>query len=119
MLDATAAELMAQHGGSVMSYGVRHPRTRTPSTPWSRRIFADGPLTGLVNNAAGNFICRTQDLSPRGFDAVANIVMHGTFYVTHAVGRRWIARQAATAASVISIVVTWVGTAGPSWCRRR
>ena len=54
-------------------------------------IFRDGPLTGLVNNAAGNFISRTEDLSPRGFDAIANIVMHGTFYVTQAVGKRWIA----------------------------
>ena len=50
-------------------------------------IFKTGPLTDLVNNAAGNFISRTQDLSPRGFDAIANIVMHGTFYVTHAVGQ--------------------------------
>ncbi len=55
-------------------------------------IFRDGPLTSLVNNAAGNFIARTEDLSPRGFDAIANIVMHGTFYVTQAVGKRWIAR---------------------------
>ncbi len=42
-----------------------------------------GPLTGLVNDAAGNFISRTEDLSPRGFDAIADIVLHGTFYVTH------------------------------------
>ena len=55
-------------------------------------IFADGPLNSLVNNAAGNFIVRTEDLSPRGFDAIANIVMHGTFYVTQAVGKRWIAQ---------------------------
>ena len=54
-------------------------------------IFREAPLTGLVNNAAGNFISRTEDLSPRGFDAIANIVMHGTFYVTQAVGKRWIA----------------------------
>jgi len=45
-------------------------------------IFASGPLTDLINNAAGNFISRTQDLSARGFDAIANIVMHSTFYVT-------------------------------------
>ncbi|GAH58123.1 unnamed protein product, partial [marine sediment metagenome] len=40
-------------------------------------IFRDAPLTDLINNAAGNFISRTEELSPRGFDAVANIVMHG------------------------------------------
>src|SRR4051812_18838243 len=30
------------------------------------RVWADGAITGLVNNAAGNFISRTEDLSPRG-----------------------------------------------------
>ncbi|MEA2759246.1 MAG: hypothetical protein QOH65_1859, partial [Methylobacteriaceae bacterium] len=52
-----------------------------------------------------------QDLSPRGFDAIANIVMHGTFYVTHAVGRRWIAGK--HKGSVVSIAVTWVRNGGP------
>ncbi len=33
-------------------------------------IWADGPLTGLVNNAAGNFISRTEDLSVKGFEAI-------------------------------------------------
>jgi hypothetical protein len=74
-------------------------------------IFASGPLTDLINNAAGNFISRTQDLSPRGFNAVANIVMHGTFYVTHAVGKRWIA--GGNRGNVVSIVVTWIHNGGP------
>jgi hypothetical protein len=75
------------------------------------RIFDTGPLTGLINNAAGNFISRTEDLSPRGFDAVANTVMHGTFYVTQAVGKRWI--DAGLKGSVLSIIVTWVWTGSP------
>ncbi|MGH8819985.1 MAG: SDR family NAD(P)-dependent oxidoreductase, partial [Rhodoferax sp.] len=54
-------------------------------------LWDSGGLTGLVNNAAGNFIAPTESLSPRAFDAVANIVFHGTFYVTQAVGKRWIA----------------------------
>src|ERR1700687_4350614 len=74
-------------------------------------IFADGPLTDLINNAAGNFISRTQDLSPRGFDAIANIVMHGTFYVTQAVGKRWISGK--TRGNVVSIVTTWVRNGSP------
>jgi NAD(P)-dependent dehydrogenase (short-subunit alcohol dehydrogenase family) len=74
-------------------------------------IFASGPLTDLINNAAENFISRTEDLSTRGFDAVANIVMHGTFYVTHAVGRRWIA--GGHRGNVVSIVVTWIYNGSP------
>ncbi len=74
-------------------------------------IFETGPLTDLINNAAGNFISRSEDLSPRGFDAVANIVMHGTFYVTHAVGKRWIAAK--RRGNVVSITVTWVRNGSP------
>jgi NAD(P)-dependent dehydrogenase (short-subunit alcohol dehydrogenase family) len=70
-----------------------------------------GPLDALVNNAAGNFISRTEDLSPRGFDAIANIVLHGTFYVTQAVGKRWIA--GGHKGSVVSILVTWIWTGSP------
>ena len=70
-----------------------------------------GPLTGLVNNAAGNFISPTKDLTPNGFNAIANIVFHGTFYVTQAVGKRWIA--GGHKGSVISILVTWVHTGSP------
>lgn len=108
--DTTAAELVAKHGGQVKTFGV-DIRDAAAVDDMIGQIFAEGPLTDLVNNAAGNFISRTQDLSPRGFDAIANIVMHGTFYVTHAVGRRWIA--GGHRGNVLSIVVTWVLNGGP------
>src|ERR1041385_8222418 len=55
------------------------------------QIWSDGgALTGLINNAAGNFISRTKDLSPRGFNAIADIVFRGSFYVTLACGKKWI-----------------------------
>jgi NAD(P)-dependent dehydrogenase (short-subunit alcohol dehydrogenase family) len=75
------------------------------------RVFNEGPLDGLVNNAAGNFISRTKDLSPNGFNAIANIVFHGTFYVTLAAGKRWIEQK--KKANVISILTTWVWNGGP------
>jgi NAD(P)-dependent dehydrogenase (short-subunit alcohol dehydrogenase family) len=108
--DATAEELMKTHGGRVVSYGV-DIRDAAAVEAMVEEIFREGPLTGLVNNAAGNFISRTEDLSPRGFDAIANIVMHGTFYVTQAVGKRWIAAK--QKGSVVSIAVTWVRNGGP------
>src|SRR6266498_5462106 len=108
--EETAAELMAKHGGKVESYGI-DIRDATAVDAMVEDIFQRGPLTDLVNNAAGNFISRTEDLSPKGFDTVANIVMHGTFYVTHAVGKRWIAGK--HRGSVVSIVVTWVSNSGP------
>ncbi|HKS61424.1 MAG TPA: SDR family oxidoreductase, partial [Xanthobacteraceae bacterium] len=108
--DATAFELADKTGGQVTSYGV-DIRNAMAVDEMIEDIFRGGPLTSLVNNAAGNFISRTEDLSPKGFDAIANIVMHGTFYVTHAVGKRWIAGK--HKGSVVSIVVTWIDNSGP------
>jgi NAD(P)-dependent dehydrogenase (short-subunit alcohol dehydrogenase family) len=83
-------------------------------------LFASGGLTGLVNNAAGNFIAPTESLSARAFDAIANIVFHGSFYVTHAVGRRWVEQAKAGRwkpgqpyRSVMSIITTWVDNGSP------
>ena len=108
--DETATELMDKHGGKVVSHGV-DIRDAAAVDAMVEGIFADGPLTDLINNAAGNFISRTEDLSPRGFDTIANIVMHGTFYMTHAVGKRWIA--GGHRGNVLSITVTWVRNGSP------
>jgi NAD(P)-dependent dehydrogenase (short-subunit alcohol dehydrogenase family) len=111
VLDETAAALMQAHGGAVSTRAV-DIRDALAVDAMVQSIWDEGgPLTGLVNNAAGNFISRTEDLSPRGFDAIANIVLHGTFYMTQAVGKRWIA--GGHKGSVISIVVTWVWTGSP------
>ena len=111
VLETTAAELMAEYGGSVKTHAL-DIRNADAVGEMVETVWADGgPLDGLVNNAAGNFISRTQDVSPRGFDAVAGIVLHGTYYVTHHVGKRWIADK--HPGSVISIVVTWVRTGAP------
>jgi NAD(P)-dependent dehydrogenase (short-subunit alcohol dehydrogenase family) len=67
-----------------------------------------GPLTGVVNNAAANFIAQTEGLSPRAFEAVTGTVMNGTFHTTLAAGRRWI-RDGLTG-SVLSTLTTWVWT---------
>src|SRR3546814_7351864 len=53
-------------------------------------IWAVGPLTGLVNNAAANFIAPTKQLSARGLRAITSTVMAGSFHVMRAIGTRWI-----------------------------
>ena len=109
-LDEAAAAMMAEHGGSVTAIpcDIRSPDAITAMVD---RIWQDGPLTGLVNNAAGNFISRTEDLSTRGFDAIADIVFKGTFYVTLEVGKRLIAEK--RKASFLSILTTWVWNGSP------
>ncbi|MEX1074117.1 MAG: SDR family oxidoreductase [Burkholderiales bacterium] len=111
VLEQTAQELTAKHGGNVRTHAV-DIRDYAAVDAMVQRIWDDsGPLTGLVNNAAGNFISPTKDLTPNGFNAIANTVFHGSFYVTHAVGKRWIA--GGHKGSVVSILVTWVWTGSP------
>jgi NAD(P)-dependent dehydrogenase (short-subunit alcohol dehydrogenase family) len=109
-LDETAAELMAAHGGKVTGIpcDIRSPDAIAAMVD---RIWAEGALTGLVNNAAGNFISRTEDISTRGFDAISDIVFKGTFYVTLDIGKRLIAEK--KAASFLSILTTWVWNGSP------
>ncbi|MEL7129288.1 MAG: SDR family oxidoreductase [Pseudomonadota bacterium] len=109
--EETAEALMSAHGGKVVPHAcdirVAEAISDMNDAIWS----SHGPLTGLVNNAAGNFIARTEDLSIRGFDAIANIVFRGTFYMTHDIGTRWI--KAGDRGNVCSILTTWVWNGGP------
>lgn len=111
VLEATAREIMAKYPGRRVDTHAVDIRIASAVEEMIDGIWASGPLDGLVNNAAGNFISQTKDLSPRAFDAIANIVLHGTFYMTNACGKRWIADQ--RKASVLSILTTWVWTGSP------
>lgn len=74
----------------------------------------------LVNNAAGNFLCPSEELTPNGFDAVVRIVLHGTFHCTQAVGKAWIAAR--RRGTVLSIATTYAETGSafvlPSACAK-
>ncbi len=70
-----------------------------------------GALDGVVNNAAGNFLAASEDLSPNGFDAVVRTVLHGSFHVSSAAARRWIETE--RPAAIVNILATyaWTGSA--------
>jgi NAD(P)-dependent dehydrogenase (short-subunit alcohol dehydrogenase family) len=110
VLEKTANELKEKFNAKV-HFETLDIRASEDVDDYIERIFEEGPLDGLVNNAAGNFISPTKDLSHKGFDAIANIVFHGTFYITHSVGRRWI--DLGHKGSIISILTTWVWTGSP------
>lgn len=69
-----------------------------------------GRIDFLVNNAAGNFITHTENLSVNGWNSVINIVLNGTFYCSRAVGHYWIERQ--MKGSIINMVATYAWNAG-------
>jgi NAD(P)-dependent dehydrogenase (short-subunit alcohol dehydrogenase family) len=110
VLAEAAAKLAAETGGKVETH-VCDVRSADAIEAMLDNIWAVRPLDGLVNNAAGNFIARTEELSPRAIDAVLNIVLHGSAYMTVGCGRRWLAAQ--HKAVVLSIITTyaWTGSA--------
>ncbi len=89
VLEQTAAEL----GEEVLALpcDVRDPAAVTALMDAAEARF--GRVDVLVNNAAGNFISPTERLSVRAVDAVLNIVLHGTFYCTLELGKRWIDKK--------------------------
>ena len=110
VLDEAAAEMTANTGGicTPMAVDIRNGSAIDEAM---QAVFDAGALTGLVNNAAGNFISPTEDLSPNAFNAIASIVAAGTFNTTVAAGKRWI--DGGHKGSIVSIVTTWVWTGGP------
>jgi NAD(P)-dependent dehydrogenase (short-subunit alcohol dehydrogenase family) len=108
ILDAAAAELAAETPDSKVFRHVCDIREPDQIDAMMNDIWTVGPLTGLLNNAAANFIAPTKELSPKGFRAVTSTVLDGTFYVTLAAGKRWIA--GGVKGSVVSNLVTWVWT---------
>jgi NAD(P)-dependent dehydrogenase (short-subunit alcohol dehydrogenase family) len=70
-----------------------------------------GPANQLVNNAAGNFLSATEDLSPNAFNSVLQIVLYGSFYCTTELGRRLIARKAGGEVLAITTTYAAIGSA--------
>jgi NAD(P)-dependent dehydrogenase (short-subunit alcohol dehydrogenase family) len=81
-----------------------------------------GRIDTLVNNAAGNFMARTELLSPNAFNAVVGIVLNGSFHCTQTFGKRWIAQK--LGGNVLNIVTTYAsancgsGFVVPSACAK-
>jgi NAD(P)-dependent dehydrogenase (short-subunit alcohol dehydrogenase family) len=106
VLKQTESEL-ATGGGTVRSFPC-DVRNAEAVEEMVEAIWKDGPLDVLVNNAAGNFLARTEDLSSRAFDAVLGIVLQGTINLTLACGRRWL--RSSHRAVVLNIATTYADT---------
>ena len=103
VLDAATAELAAATGGRITGI-VCDIRNADSVEAMFTEIWKSGPLDILVNNAAANFIARTEKLSHRAVDAVLGIVLHGTFYCSLGCGRRWI--EAGRGGTILSVATT-------------
>ena len=104
VLQSTCTELTAATGGSIQGLAC-DVRDAAAVELCIARIWSDGPLDILVNNAAGNFLARTEELSPGAWQAVIGIVLMGTINMTMCCGRRWLEEK--RPASVLNIVATY------------
>jgi NAD(P)-dependent dehydrogenase (short-subunit alcohol dehydrogenase family) len=118
VIDKTASELMAETGGKVLSVScdIRKYEEIENVLRLAEKEF--GQVHGVLNNAAGNFISPTERLSHRAFDIVVDIVLKGTYYVTLAAGKNWIAKK--QPGTFLNIVTTYAWTGSgyvvPSAC---
>jgi len=109
-LEPTAKELESQ-GARVcfVTMDVRYPEDVDRLCEETVRRF--GSIDILVNNAAGNFISRAEELSPNGWNAVVNIVLNGAFYCSRAAGLRMI--ESKRGGNILNVVATYAWTGGP------
>jgi NAD(P)-dependent dehydrogenase (short-subunit alcohol dehydrogenase family) len=109
-LEHGSAELrLAGYDSLAVQIDVRNPEQVDEMVHRVRHHF--GRIDILVNNAAGNFVCRAEDLSPNGWDAVVGIVLNGSFYCSRAVGRHMIERG--NGGSIVSVLANYVWTGSP------
>jgi NAD(P)-dependent dehydrogenase (short-subunit alcohol dehydrogenase family) len=110
VLKEAEAELSAATGGRIHAFPC-DVRELDSVEAMIDAIWKHGPIDILVNNAAGNFIARTEELSPRAFQSVIGIVLMGTLHATMACGRRWLKTN--HKGTVLSISATYapVGSA--------
>lgn len=111
VLAATVKQLASATSGKIDSFACDVRDAAAVQTNIDR-IWSSGPLDIVVNNAAGNFLARTEDLSTRAFEAVIGIVLTGTINVTMACGRKWLAEK--RTGNIISIVATYASSGAGS-----
>jgi len=108
VLTEAAAEASETRPGAVQVQAVDVRQADMVDSAMETIWRDSGPLTGVINNAAANFIAQSKDLSPRAFQVIASTTMDGSFNTTLAAGKRWIA--GGLGGSVLSTLTTWVWT---------
>ncbi len=120
VLDKTADELMKETGGNVLAITCDIRKYEEIENVLRTTDETFGSVSGILNNAAGNFISPTERLSHRAFDIVVDIVLKGTYYVTLAAGKHWIAKKQRGVFLNIVTTYAWTGSGYvvPSACSK-
>ncbi|MBN8652952.1 MAG: SDR family oxidoreductase [Cytophagales bacterium] len=120
VLEKAATELELETGGQVLAVACDVRKYEEIVNVISETEKRFGQIHGVLNNAAGNFISPTERLSHRAFDIVVDIVLKGTYYMTLAIGKHWIANK--QPGTFLNIVTTYAWTGSgyvvPSACSK-
>lgn len=110
LLQETARTIEANGGKALLCpLDIRKPDAVEAAI--ERAVKETGSIDVLINNAAGNFLSRAEDLSPNGWNSVINIVLNGTAYCTLAAGKRMVQQGRGKILS-ISAAYAWYGGPG-------
>ncbi|RAV98336.1 short-chain dehydrogenase [Pseudochryseolinea flava] len=120
VLDKSAEELMKETGGKVLAVACDVRKYEEIENVIKVTASTFGPIHGVLNNAAGNFISPTERLSHRAFDIIVDIVLKGTYYTTLAAGKHWITNKQPGVFLNIVTTYAWTGSGYvvPSACSK-
>ena len=110
VIDKAASALSEETGGQVLAVPCDIRKYEEVEHLLNAAENKFGAIHGILNNAAGNFISPTERLSHRAFDIVVDIVLKGTYYMTLAAGKNWIAKKQTGAFLNIVTTYAWTGS---------
>lgn len=110
VLEKSAVELSDATGGKVLPVACDIRKYEEIENVLRQTEATFGAVHGVLNNAAGNFISPTERLSHRAFDIVVDIVLKGTYYMTLAAGKHWIAKKQPGVFLNIVTTYAWTGS---------
>jgi NAD(P)-dependent dehydrogenase (short-subunit alcohol dehydrogenase family) len=108
---AAGVAAVEEAGGTGFGVGADVRDPASVAAAFDATEMALGPVSVLVNNAAGNFQVPAETMSPNAWRAVTSIVLDGTYYCSREFARRRIAAHAPGA--VLNIGATYAWTGGP------
>ncbi len=98
-----------QEAGGEAGYAICDVRDYTAVEAAADKAYEQfGHIDTLINNAAGNFIAKTETLSANAFNTVIAIVLNGSFHCTQVFGKRWIAAK--NSGNILNIVTTYASS---------
>ena len=118
VIEETAKELRKK-GNKVIAIECDVRKPDQVDEMVSQTVNELGSVDILLNNAAGNFISPTENLSPNAFKTVVDIVLNGTFHCTQAAGKVMRKNKGGVVLNIVtSYAWTGSGYVVPSACAK-